>query len=36
MNLQNVFIQKEMNKINKIQVMVGNRPVEVLQEEFKR
>lgn len=36
MNIQNIFIQKEMNKINKIQVMVGNKPVEVLQEEFKR
>jgi hypothetical protein len=36
MNIQNIFIQKEVNKVNKIQVMVGNKPVEVLQEEFKR
>lgn len=26
-NIQNVFIQKEVNTINKIQVMVGNKPV---------
>lgn len=36
MNIQNIFIQKEVNKVNKIQVMMGNKPVEVLQEEFKR
>lgn len=27
MNIQNIFIQKEMNKVNKIQVMMGNKPV---------
>lgn len=31
MNIQNIFIQKEVNKVNKIQVMMGNKPVEVLQ-----
>jgi hypothetical protein len=35
-NMQNVFIQKEISKVNKIQVMVNNKPVEVLQHEFKR
>ncbi len=35
-SIQNVMIQKEVNKINKIQVMVNNKPVELLQQEFKR
>jgi hypothetical protein len=35
-SIQNVMIQKEVNKINKIQVIVNNRPVELLQQEFKR
>ena len=34
-NVQNIFIQKELNKVNKIQVFMGNRPVDVLQEEYK-
>ena len=35
-NIQNIFIQKEVNKVNRIQVMVNNKPVELLQQEFKR
>jgi hypothetical protein len=35
-NTQNVYIQKEVNRVNKIQVMVNNQPVEVLQRELKR
>jgi hypothetical protein len=31
-NIQNVIIQKEINKVNKIHVMVNNKPVETLQQ----
>lgn len=35
-NVQNVYIQKEVSKVNKIQVIVNSKPVDVLQHEFKR
>lgn len=35
-NIQNVIIQKEISKVNKIHMMVNNKPVETLQHEFKR
>ncbi len=30
-NVQNVYIQKEVSKVNKIQVIVNSKPVDVLQ-----
>lgn len=35
-NMHNVMIQKEVNKVNKIQLIVNNKAVETLQQEFKR
>ena len=34
--MQNLFVAKEVNQVNKIKVMVNSNPVETMQEEFKR